>query len=57
LASNFYGIVTPGGIGYYIRIYYLKKRSQASWEKCIANTLVDITLNMVIGVFLALIGQ
>jgi len=57
LISNFYAMVTPAGIGYYTRIYYLKERSQASWEKCIANTLIDTTLNMFTGVFLALIGS
>ena len=56
MISLFYGIVTPGGIGWHMRIYYLKEKSQASWEKCIVNSLIDTHSDFVSGFFLALIG-
>lgn len=57
LISMFYGNVTPAGIGWHIRIFYLRKKSKASIEKCLANSIIDSELGFVTGMFLALIGS
>jgi len=57
LLGLFYGSVTPGAIGMHIRVYYLRKKSQASFEKCIANSLIEGTLALIAGLFLAVIGS
>jgi len=57
LISRFYGNVTPGGFGGYIRIFYLRKFSKASIEKCLVNMLIDVTTGSIIGFSIALIGS
>jgi uncharacterized protein (TIRG00374 family) len=57
MISMFYGTIIPGGIGWHMRIYYLKKKSHSSWEKCIANSLLDSNSDFIAGLFLALIGS
>jgi glycosyltransferase 2 family protein len=57
LLGLFYGSVTPSAIGMHIRVYYLQKKSQASFEKCIANSLIEATLATLAGIFLAIIGS
>jgi uncharacterized protein (TIRG00374 family) len=57
LIGTFYGNVTPGGIGSYIRILYFRKKSGASIEKCITNTVLDATTGFIVGFFIALIGS
>lgn len=57
LLGLFYGSVTPGAIGMHIRVYYLKKKSKASFEKCIANSLIEATLALIAGLFLGVIGS
>ncbi|MCJ7572278.1 MAG: flippase-like domain-containing protein [Candidatus Thermoplasmatota archaeon] len=57
LINAFYVTIIPAGLGGYIKIFYIKKKSKASIEKCIINTLIDLTTGSVIGFFLALIGS
>lgn len=57
LLGLFYGSVTPGAIGMHIRVYYLRKKSKAPFEKCIANSLIESTLALIAGLFLAVIGS
>jgi uncharacterized protein (TIRG00374 family) len=57
LINAFYVTIIPAGLGGYIKIFYLRKKSKASIEKCITNTLIDITTGAIIGFFLALIGS
>ena len=57
LISLFYGSVTPGGFGYYIRIYYIHKKCQTSFEKCITNSLIDSATGFIGGLLLSLIGS
>lgn len=57
LIGLFFGSVTPGGIGLHLRTYYLHQQSNSSFEKCLANSIVDGTLNLLGGVFLAVIGS
>jgi uncharacterized protein (TIRG00374 family) len=57
LITFFYSCVTPGGIGYHIRIYYLRKKSNSSIEKCLANSMIDSQIGFLAGIFLGLIGS
>ncbi len=56
LMSLFYASVTPSSIGWHIRIYHIKKKTKATWEKCIANSFLDSMLTTLSGLFLASIG-
>jgi uncharacterized protein (TIRG00374 family) len=57
LIGLFFGSVTPGGIGLHLRIYYLKQQSNVTFEKCLTNSIIDGTLNLLGGVFLAVVGS
>ncbi len=57
LISLFYGSVTPGGVGYYIRIYYIKEKCKTTLEKCITNSLIDSATGFIGGLLLSLIGS
>ena len=57
LIGLFYGSVTPGALGWHLRIYYLKNKSKSTIEKCIVNSLLDSATGFISGVFLALIGS
>lgn len=57
MKCTFYGSVTPGALGWHMRIYYLKKKTKDSLEKCITNSLLDTTVGFIAGLFLALIGS
>jgi uncharacterized protein (TIRG00374 family) len=57
LISSFYSVITPGYIGYHIRIYYLKEKSKASWIKCIANSIMDTATVTLAGFLLAIVGS
>ena len=57
LIGLFFGSVTPGGIGLHLRIYYLKQQSKVTFEKCLTNSIIDGTLNLLAGVFLAFLGS
>lgn len=57
LLGLFYGSVTPGAIGMHIRVYYLRKKAQVSFEKCIANSLIESTIALIAGLFIAVIGS
>ena len=57
LLGLFYGSVTPGAIGMHIRVYYLRKKTRASFEKCVANSLIEGTLALIAGLFLSVIGS
>lgn len=52
-----YAMTTPGSIGFHLRIFYIKKKSNESFEKCFANSIVDITLHVISMAFLASIGS
>lgn len=57
LIGMVFGAVTPGGLGLHIRIYYLKAQSKTTFEKCLANSIIDGTLNLLAGVLIAVIGS
>jgi uncharacterized protein (TIRG00374 family) len=57
LISLFYGNVTPLGLGFNVRIFYLRQKGKVSIEKCIANSLIDGTSGFITTIFLALIGS
>lgn len=57
LIGLFFGSVTPGGIGLHLRSYYLNKQTNSTFEKCLANSIIDGTLNLLAGAFIALTGS
>jgi len=54
--NKFFLNIIPGGFGRYVKIMYLKKKSNASIEKCITFSIIDYVTGIIIGLFLALIG-
>jgi uncharacterized protein (TIRG00374 family) len=57
LISLFYGSITPGALGLHIRIYFIKTRTKDRLEKCLANSMIDVMLALISGLFLAMIGS
>jgi hypothetical protein len=57
LITLFLGSITPGSIGLHLRIYYLKKKSKASLEKCLTNSLIESGSALIAGLFIAFIGS
>ena len=57
LITLFLGGTTPGSIGLHLRIYYIKKKSETSLEKCLTNSLIESGSSLIVGLFLALIGS
>ena len=57
LIGTFYGSITPGGLGWHIRIFYLREKCKASLEKCLANSLIETATYFIVGIFIALIGS
>jgi len=43
----FYGFITPGGFGNYLRALYLKKESNAPLPKCISNIITFNTIDLI----------
>jgi hypothetical protein len=56
LVGCFYSYVTPGGLGSYARIFYLKGKSKEPIEKCISNILIFDVLTLLSTLFFATIG-
>ena len=54
--SIYYSSITPGGFGWYIRIFYLRKKAKVSIEKCITNSLIDSATGFIPGFFLGMLG-
>jgi len=57
LIGLYYGNIVPGGIGGNVRIFYLKNKTNASFEKCLTNSVLDFSLLFISGLFLSLIGS
>lgn len=57
LIGLYYGIVTPVGLGWHIRILYLKKRSNGTIEKCLANSVLDTATSFLAQLILAFAGS
>lgn len=57
LVCMFYSLITPGGLGWHIRIFYLRKKANLSIEKCTTNSLLDAVTGSLIGLSFALIGS
>jgi len=47
LIGFFYGFITPGGLGGYGRVFYLKDESGESFHKCLANLFILSTLDYI----------
>ncbi len=52
----FYGFITPGGFGGYIRALYLKNESDQPLPKCVSNIITFNTLDFLSLLLLGLIG-
>ena len=52
----FYGFITPGGFGAYIKALYLKHESRQPLPKCISNIITFNTLDFLSLLVLGLIG-
>ncbi len=57
LVCMFYSLITPGGLGWHIRIFYLQKKAKISIEKCITNSLLDSVTGALVGLSFAFIGS
>jgi uncharacterized protein (TIRG00374 family) len=57
LIGLYYGIVTPIGLGWHVRILYLKKRSNGTIEKCLANSIIDTATSFLAQLILAFAGS
>ena len=56
IISFFYGSITFGGVGWHVRIFYLKNKSNSTTEKCLVNSLIEMTTSFLTGLFISLIG-
>jgi uncharacterized protein (TIRG00374 family) len=56
LIGIFYGNLTPGALGLHLRIFYMRKKSKVSIGKCLANSIIDMELALITGIFIGLIG-
>ena len=56
LIGIFYANLTPGGLGIHFRLFYLRKKTNASIGKCLANSIIDLETAFIIGLFIGLIG-
>ena len=52
----FYGFITPGGFGAYLRAWYLKYESKAPLAKCVSNIITFNTLDYITLFLLGSIG-
>ena len=57
LVSIFYGSVTPAGLGFHIRLYFLAKKAKIRIEKSIANSFIDGIITLIAGTSLAVVGS
>ena len=56
LIGYFYGFITPGGFGNYLRSLYLKQESNAPLPKCISNIITFNTVDLITLFALSSIG-
>jgi uncharacterized protein (TIRG00374 family) len=56
LIGYFYGFITPGGFGAFIRAMYLKNESKTSLPKCISNIITFNTIDYITIFILGSIG-
>jgi len=52
----FYGLMTPGGIGAYTRVLYIKTESGESFEKCLFNVGLFNIIDVISLFFIGIIG-
>lgn len=56
LIGNYYGLITPGSVGWFVVPFYLQKESKEPIEKCISNVLINEALHSLALIVIALIG-
>ena len=52
----FYGFITPGGFGAYVRTIYLKNKANTSLQKCVSNVLILNSIDYLSLLLIALVG-
>ena len=57
ILGNFYGLLTPARLGYFIKIDYLKEQTKAPVEKCSSNVTIDRFLDVISVFLIAVIGS
>lgn len=57
LISTFYGAITPGWLGTYIRIPYVMKKAKISLGKATSNLVIDTLIDLIAVFILVLIGS
>jgi glycosyltransferase 2 family protein len=56
LIGYFYGFITPGGFGGYLRTIYLQKKSDTPIQQCITNVVLFNVIDYITLLILAIIG-
>ncbi len=57
MISSFYGAITPGRIGYFIKILYLKEKAKISTAKSLTSIIVDRLIDFMVVFILGAIGS
>lgn len=52
----FYGFITPGGLGGYTRVFYLRDESGETIQKCFVNLLILGTIDYIASLSIGIIG-
>ncbi len=57
IISAFYGVITPGRLGYFIKILYLKEKAKISIAKSLTSIIVDRLIDFMVVFILGAIGS
>ena len=57
MAGFFYALLTPGRVGYLMKISFLRDQTERSWGECSSSVIVDRFLDMIILLCFAAIGS
>jgi len=57
MISSFYGVITPGRLGYFIKILYLKDKAKISAAKSLTSIIVDRLVDFMIVFILGVVGS
>lgn len=56
LIGQFYGVLTPGRLGTFIRIWYLKDMTKKKFSECSSNVILDKIIDILVTGAMAIIG-
>ncbi len=57
MISSFYGAITPGRLGYFIKIFYLKEKARITMAKSLTSIVVDRLIDFMVVFILGAIGS